>query len=162
MQRLESELSQQKHLKDQLSSSNQTIKELQSRIKQLESELMDANASLAALQDNEIKSYKNKLIKALNEVSHLQTQLYQKESDIDLLKQQVAELMEELESVQKQRYLLEREREALRKEIADLKRQLARASGMLFYTYSLILYNSYNSACLFPSYPTHTMYHSKP
>ena len=132
MKRLEKEIEQQKHLKEQLSSSNQTIKELQTQIKHLEAELSDANSTLAELQDNEMKSYKNKLIKALNEVSHLQTQLYQRDDDIDALKKQIGELMAELESVQKQRFLLEREREALKKEIADLKRQLAKAKSKLY------------------------------
>lgn len=137
MKKLEKEIEQQKLLKEQMSSANQTIKEMQSRIKQLESELYEANSALSELQDNEMKSYKNKLIKALNEVSHLQTQLYQKEEDIDSLKRQITELMTEVETVQKQRFTLEREREALKKQIADLKLQLAKARG-IFHTLIII------------------------
>ncbi|XP_067943591.1 fibrinogen- and Ig-binding protein-like [Watersipora subatra] len=129
IRRLDLELCKQQALKEQLGSANQTIKQLEGIRKQLESELTASNASLLALQDNEIKSYKSKLMKALNEVSSLQHLLHGKDSEISMCKRSAEELMGELEATQIKRYSFEREVEALKREVTELKETLSKLKG---------------------------------
>lgn len=126
MKRLEQEVTQSKLTKEELKAANQMIKELRNRVKQLENTNSELESSLGALQDNEMKSYKNKLIRALEEVSNLQQDVYRKESDIEELKQKIRNLMDELEDVQKQRFSLERQIEKQRMEINELKILISR------------------------------------
>ena len=129
MNKLDHDLAQQKEVKEKLNSANQMIKELECRVRQLESELLDTKETLSELQTNEMKSYKTKLIKALNEVSSLQHQLHTKDSEVGRCKETISELMDELQAVESKRFGFEREIEVLKQEIVELKQQITRLKG---------------------------------
>lgn len=125
IQKLMKDLDLQKHYKDHLTASNQTVAQLEGRVKQLEAQLADAQNHILILSETDLKSYKEKLRKAVNDVANLQGQVHHKEADLDQYKVKVGELLEELERVNKERFGLDREVEKLKKEIVDLKRQIA-------------------------------------
>lgn len=115
----------QKQFKDQLSASNQTVTQLEGRVRQLEAQLVDAQNHILLLSENDLKTYKEKLKKALNEVANLQGQLHHKEADLEHYKVKVTELLDDLKERNKERFGLEKEVEKLKKEIQDLKRQIS-------------------------------------
>lgn len=103
-------MAQNKNIKSHLSSANQTILELEGQVRQLESELAQSRSQIMLLTDNDLKYYKDKLQKSVNDVANLQGQLYQKEADLEKSQTEVSSLQQKLELARRENCDWEKER----------------------------------------------------